>query len=283
MRKIFALILAISGLTAYSQQLEKSLLWEISGNKLEKPSYLFGTIHITCDATLQPKVLKALDATDRLYLELDMDDPALQSQMMMGMMMKDGKTLSSLISEEDFKLLDEYVTQKMGFSAKMINTVKPLLVSSMLIPSMLDCPMQSVEAELMKVTKEQEEEILGLEDVQDQLALFDAVPYETQMKELVKSIKESQGEENSPLDKLMELYKNEDLEGMLKESSSTESFMAEFQDVMLDKRNQNWIPVMEKAMKEKPTFFGVGAAHLAGEKGVINLLRKAGYTVKAVK
>jgi uncharacterized protein YbaP (TraB family) len=54
-------------------------------------------------------------------------------------------------------------------------------------------------------------------------------------------------------------------------------------NVLLDNRNQNWIPKIEKVAKEKPTLFAVGAAHLPGENGVIALLRKKGYTVEAVK
>lgn len=58
---------------------------------------------------------------------------------------------------------------------------------------------------------------------------------------------------------------------------------AKYEDVMLTKRNENWIPVISEVSKYKPTFFGVGAAHLAGERGVIMLLRKQGFTVEAVK
>ena len=52
--------------------------------------------------------------------------------------------------------------------------------------------------------------------------------------------------------------------------------------LMLQNRNQNWIPVMATEMKKAPTFFAVGAAHLGGINGVINLLRKRGYLVKPI-
>ena len=91
MKKLLILSGLFFGLFAQAQN-EKSLLWKISGNELKEPSYLYGTIHITCDATLDKPTLNALEKTSQLYLELDMDDTGLQMAMMQGMMMKDGKT-----------------------------------------------------------------------------------------------------------------------------------------------------------------------------------------------
>ena len=86
MKKLLIAAIALFTISLNAQDLEKSLLWKVSGNGITKPSYLFGTIHITCDATLDESVLKALDETEQLYLELDMDDPAMKAGMMGGMM-----------------------------------------------------------------------------------------------------------------------------------------------------------------------------------------------------
>lgn len=284
MKKIFIAVLALCTGLASAQKLENSLLWKISGNGLKQDSYLFGTIHITCDATLDKNVLNALDKTQQLYLELDMDDPNMQATMMGGMMMKDGKTMSSMVSAEDFKAVDDFLTREMGMSAKMVNTLKPTMISTMLYSKMLDCPMQSFEMELMRVTQEQKEETFGLEKVEDQMAIFDAIPYETQMEALVKTAKDNMKSDKEEFNKMMAVYKTKDITAMLNFMDESENKMySDFRDVMLDKRNKNWIAVIEKVAKDKPTFFGVGAAHLAGDNGVIKLLRKKGYKVEAVK
>ena len=109
----------------HAQDLENSLLWKISGNGLEQSSYLFGTIHITCDATLEDKVKKALDETTHLVLELDADDPSLQTKMLTGMYMKDGKTLKDYTTEKEYAKIDSLFKERMGFSVEMINNVKP--------------------------------------------------------------------------------------------------------------------------------------------------------------
>lgn len=283
MKRILLSLFALFATQAEAQDLEKSLLWKISGNGIREASYLYGTIHITCDATLPQKAIKALEATDQLYLELDMDDPALQQSMMQGMMMKDGKTMSSLVSAEDFKVVDEFLTKQLGYSAQMLNTFKPFMVSAMLYPKMIDCEMQSVEGNLMTVTKEQKEEIFGLESIEEQMNVFDAIPYDVQMKELVKTAKNNLEKDKKELELFLDIYKSEDINAMYAATQESENeITSKFEEILLSNRNKNWIPIIEKVAKEKATFFGVGAGHLGGEMGVIQLLRKKGYKVEPV-
>ena len=284
MRYALLLFTLFISLFSNAQELEKSLLWKISGNGLKKPSYLFGTIHLTCDSSLDANTLNALEATEQLYLELDMDDKSIQMQMMKLMMMKDGAKLSTLLSPEDFKILDEFLKKNLNMSAKMFDSFKPFMISSMLFPKMLDCKSQSVESELMKVTKEQNEEIFGLEKAEDQMKVFDEISYQDQADELLKTVKDNLEKDKKEFQEMITIYQNKDIEGMLKMMSDSDNkITSENQDILLNNRNKNWIPIMVKIMKDKPTFFGVGAGHLAGENGVIKLLRKKGYKVEALK
>ena len=284
MRYVILFFTLFISLFSNAQELEKSLLWKISGNGLKKHSYLFGTIHLTCDTSLDENTLNALEATEQLYLELDMDDKSIQMQMMKLMMMKDGAKLSTLLSPEDFKILDEFLKKNLNMSAKMFDSFKPFMISSMLFPKMLDCKSQSVESELMKITKEQNEEIFGLEKAEDQMKVFDEISYQDQADELLKTVKDNLEKDKKEFQEMITIYQNKDIEGMLKMMSDSDNkITSENQDILLNDRNKNWIPIMVKTMKDKPTFFGVGAGHLAGEEGVIKLLRKKGYKVEAVQ
>jgi uncharacterized protein YbaP (TraB family) len=165
----------------------------------------------------------------------------------------------------------------------MLNTIKPFMVSAMLYPKMLECEMQSVESELMKIAKEEKEEVIGLEEVSEQLAVFDAIPYQEQMNELIKTAKNDLKKDIQEINEMLALYKTEDIEAMIEFTRKSENAMtSKFEDELLTKRNKNWITRIEKIALEKPTFFGVGAAHLGGENGVIQLLRKYGFTVEPV-
>ena len=280
------LVIAITTTTTslLAQKLENSTLWKIEGSGLNKASYLFGTIHITCDATLENDVIKALDETKQIVLEIDMDDPDMQDKMMKGMYMKDGKTLKSIVNDEDYQAIDSLFTSKMGISVKMIENVKPFFLTSMLYPKFIDCPMESFEAELMKVAKEQNEEIFGLETIDDQINVFEVIPYEDQVKDLVRTAKDNMAYDKANFAKLLSIYKDENITDMLNiMNDDNYSSVAEYQDELLDNRNINWIPKIKEYAEKQATFFGVGGGHLAGENGVINLLRQAGYTVRAVR
>jgi uncharacterized protein len=261
---------------------EKSLLWKISGNGI-KTSYLFGTMHATCDATLSTKVTEGLDNTQQLYLELDMDDPSMQMEMIKGLNMANGKKMSDLATPEDYAIVEAFLKKNLNMSLKTINTFKPFFVSSLMITKLLDCPIKSIEEELMKAASANNKEVLGLETLKEQMDVFDAIPYQEQMDELVKTAKNDMADDKKEFKKLYDLYKQQDLNGMMEMTKESKNVMtSKFETELLTNRNANWIPRIIKIAAEKPTFFGVGAAHLGGEKGVIALLRKKGYKVEAV-
>ncbi|WP_298518180.1 TraB/GumN family protein [uncultured Kordia sp.] len=263
-------------------KLENSLLWKISGNGLEKPSYLYGTIHLTCDYNYTDKLRKAFDETERLVLEIDMSDPKLQADMMKHIFLEDGKTIKGLMNDKDYKTLSDFFQEQVGMDLKFFNTMKPLAITSAITAKMAVCDNGTAyETEFMKVAKEQKEDVIGLETIADQMKVFDNIPYEEQLKSLVEMATSGMDESKKSFEEMTKYYNAEDLEGLL--SVMTEQGLeADFQDNLVDQRNRNWIPLIENITKEAPAFIGVGALHLPGDQGVINLLRKQGYTVEPV-
>ncbi len=276
-------VTTLSIFTTQAQKLENSTLWKIEENDLEKPSYLFGTIHITCDATIEDDVKKALDETTQVVLEMDMDDPSINTRMMSGMYMKDGKTLKDYVTDEEYKVIDSLFLNNLGMSVKLMENVKPFFLAAAFYPNFIDCPMQSFEEELIKVAAEQGEEVNGLETIEEQLQIFEDIPYEDQIKDLVRMAKDNLTYDKTMFAKMLEVYKSENITEMLSiMNDENYSTFAEHQDELLAKRNKKWISKIGEYAKSQPTFFGVGAGHLAGDIGIIKLLRKAGYKVTAV-
>ncbi|MBC8111358.1 MAG: TraB/GumN family protein, partial [Verrucomicrobia bacterium] len=265
---------------------EKALLWEISGNGLKKPSYLYGTIHLACPQDLKTSqtFTEKFNSTQQLYLEIDLDDSTkLMAASMKGMMMKDGNTMKKLLSEADYKKAATFFKEKApsGYTLDMMGFVKPLMLSSMMLQGMVDCQMASWEGNLITLAKKQKMEVLGLEAIEDQFAVFDKIPYTQQAAMFMEYVNDFE-KSKKQFTQMQELYRQQDIEGLYQTISTGSADYAKFQDVLLDNRNQNWIPVIEKAVEVKPTFFAVGAGHLGGKKGVINLLRKAGYKLKPI-
>jgi len=204
---------------------------------------------------------------------------------MMNAFMKDGKTLKDLLSDEDYKVVDEHF-KKIGMPLFLLERIKPMFLSvfasgDMDMNSMASGDMVSYEMEIMKIAQEADKKIDGLETAEYQMSMFDSIPYQAQADMLVESIKSTESGSDQ-FDDMVKLYKNQDLQGMSQMLSSDEEGIGEYEDILLAGRNKNWIPIMGEMMESQPTFFAVGAGHLGGEVGVVALLRKEGYKVTPI-
>jgi len=264
-------------------QQDNSLLWKISGKGLEKPSYLFGTIHLMCpqDIKITEAMQSAIATSEQMVLELDMDEPGIMQNMMASSMMQDGTTLKSLMSEDDYQMLEKFMMDSIGAPLQAMATMKPMLLSTVVMLPVLKCQPGSYEMALVNAAQEKEMEVHGLETVADQIAIFDAIPLEDQSDYLVKSIREYD-ETAEETRNMIRFYKEENISGLYEMIHESMAEMEGGEDALLTERNQKWIPAMEEMAADKSTFLAVGAGHLGGPEGVITLLKKAGYEVEAV-
>jgi uncharacterized protein YbaP (TraB family) len=261
---------------------DNSLLWQVSGKGLKQPSYLFGTFHLMCknDIHFSNQLTTAVNRADKVYMEIDMDDPATILGGMMLMTMKDGKTLQQLYSDADYKKIRQYFTDSLKTPLSFIVRMKPFFLEALLYPKMMPCKLISgVEEELMKVAKTQKKEIKGLETMEFQASVFDSIPYEEQAKELLQSI-DSMASNKKSFNTMMQVYKNQQINEIENLFSKSESGMENHQDLLLNNRNKNWVVQLKSIMKTNPVFVAVGAGHLVGKQGLIALLRKEGYVVQ---
>jgi hypothetical protein len=272
--------------------LEKSLLWKVSGNKLKKPSYVFGTIHMigTEDFFLPEGTENALESTDAIIFEIDMadmNDLSQQLGMLTKIMMPNGLTLDDLLSEEDYELVRNHFEQS-GLPMFMLNRVKPMFLTVFAGDDIDPMSMNFQSGEIVSYefyffeeAQGRGMETGGLETIDFQMSVFDSIPYEDQAQMLVETIKiGTEGEDQ--FEQMVAVYKEQDIDGMIVMMEGDGGFGG-YEDILLRKRNEAWIPRMETIMLEKPAFFAVGAGHLGGPNGVINLLKKRGYTVVPVK
>ncbi len=274
-------------LTNMAQAQDNALLYEVTGPGLAKPSYLYGTFHLICPADLQitDAMKKAISDAQQVYLELDMDDPAMMGSMQKAMLMTGGKTVKDLLSPEDYTVLDNYLKQKMSMGLAQLGMLKPIGLMSMMYMTMLPCQPASYDLTFAQMAATDKKEVFGLETLDAELAALDKIPLAEQLKGLVDMAK-NPDEAKKEFADLIAIYKSHDLAklmGTMQNSKFSGGDFTQYEESLLGERNANWIPVIEKAAKEKPTFFAFGAGHLGNEKGVVNLLRKKGYTVKSVQ
>jgi uncharacterized protein len=215
-------------------------------------------------------------------MELDMDDPATLMGGLFLMNMKGDTTLKKLYTETEFKKVELFFKDSLHTPLAMFQKMKPFFAMAMLYPKMLPCKtMSGVEEELMKLAKANKKEIRGLETMAFQASVFDSIPYAQQAKELLKTI-DSLDAYKKYFDTMVQVYKKQELKEIQNLFTKSEFGMEENQDILLDKRNKNWVKQLKEIMKKESVFIAVGAGHLVGEMGLIELLRKEGYTLRPI-
>jgi len=289
-----SLLLAAGLLTAtlgFSQtpnrhQTPNSLLWRISGKGLSRPSYLFGTMHIICadDAALSDSLKAVIAACDEVYFEINLSDMSDMMKAIQYMYMADSKRLSDLLKPDEYARVKDYFTKHSSMVPfGMLERFKPLLISGLIEEQGLGCETtDGMELRIMKELKASNKPVNGLETAAFQAGLFDSIPYEEQAKELVKDI-DSADENKKVTQELADLYTRQDLDGIEQLSDKDDSGMSGYMDLLLYDRNRKWARELKKLLPGRSLLVAVGAAHLPGKEGVIELLRKEGYTVEPVK
>jgi len=291
---IFCFFLMLAGFIAGKAQtgtkpLQKSLLWEISGNGLTKPSYLYGTIHMICkdDASLGDSLIAAIQRCDRVYFEVDMDNLMEMLSALKDFKMRNDTTLADLLSKEDYEKVKVYMESKGGpLPFSKLETYKPMLASSLLMESGIGCE-ESVAMEqlIMEEAKKSKKRIEGLETMSYQASIFDSIPYKLQAEQLLKYVNDdgSKSQADKQFEEMIEAYKAQDIEKLGEYVKDDDGGLGNYEDILIYNRNRNWVQKLKTVMPERSLTIAVGAGHLAGEKGLIKLLRKEGYTVKPVK
>lgn len=262
-----------------------TLLWEISGNGLKTPSYLFGTFHLLCkeDINFSAALKQAISNSNEVYLELDLDDPATLMGGLMLMNMKDGKKLKDLYSDSAYKRVTDFFKDSLKTPISLFQRMKPEFLEALLYPKMMPCNATgSIEEALMEFAKDAGKKIKGLETMAFQASIFDSIPYEKQAEELLHTI-DSMQQARIYFDLMLTAYKEQRLDKIESIINNPAFGSTENQDILLDNRNRNWVTQLKEIMKTESVFTAVGTGHLVGKTGLIALLRAVGFTLKGLE
>ncbi len=233
------------------------------------------------DFLMDDRIKNAFEDADELIMELDMDDPEMMQKMQQSSLNPEMKNIKSAFSESDANALNEFLTANYGAGLDQLGILKPFMLMSMITVKQLPCEqIESYELFFTNLAKTQNKNVEGLESVEFQMGLFDEIPEEILFEEISKMV--TTDESIKEFEQMVSAYTAEDIDKLYQVIAENE-MMGNFNELMLDNRNRNWIPVMEKNMKENQVFFAVGSGHLGGENGVINLLRNQGYQVKPIR
>lgn len=260
---------------------EKSILWEITGNELNRPSYLFGTIHlIPKDSFYFPEFMEdRLTQSEMLVTEISMDIP-LKEQIALAqrMMLPDEKTFQDYMTEEEYSHFESFLIDSLDIKPMKVDAftkIKPIYVPGLILNELVIKP-TAYEMELSKIAKKKKLENEYLETIHEQLDILDKIKMEDAFGYFSSDFDMEQ-----EYKELLTKYLAGDIHSIYMDMKSDTTFEG-FESSLLKERNQKWIPKIDSLIHEKSCFIAVGAGHLPGEEGVINLLRNKGYIVKPV-
>ena len=254
-----------------------SLLWEISGNGIEKPSFLYGTIHIICESDyfVKEKVNTAFAKTSKLALEINMADTTEMKYIQKTVL--GTIPLSKQLTASQAKKLDQILQNVAGMSLSQVDNYSMVTVMGLIAMKSGGCAnIKSYEMEFLAKAIAAKKSIIGLEKAQEQMDIINNAFTNEEMITML-------GEMDQELTKQMvQDYKQENIKNLYTAATDVKMMNEADKKLMLDNRNMNWVNKMAGLMKDESVFFAVGAGHLSGEYGVIKLLRDAGYRVKPI-
>ena len=269
----------------------QGLLWKIetSGSRPHggTPSYLFGTMHSDDPriATVPVQVQQALATSKSFCMEM-MTDMTTMINMSKSMLFTNGKTLQTVIGEQLFEQLTPLMLKR-GIPAQALAMFKPWAVFLT-----LSAPPQKtgrfLDLVLYESAKQQNKPVCGLETAEEQVSVFEGTSLEDQVL-LLQQIVKDPGALDQQLEQLTDKYLARDIAGLValsrefndatpQEQKSAEVFLRR----VIDDRNVRMVERMLPRLKQGSAFIAVGALHLPGEKGLLQLLTERGYTVSAV-
>ena len=260
---------------------DQGLLWQVESAE-GKVGYLLGTIHADDPRVTEfpPKLLEAFAQTDVFMMEtLPPRNPSV-------FLMKQG-TVAEYLTEKEFDQVRELADfHSMHIEAAM--KMKPWLLAVI-----FDLPkpksLYSMDELLMSKAQEQNKMVLGLEATQAHFSVLDSITLDEQLSMLRAVLKRSAKDKERDYEALLKTYKSEDLEKIAKLDDSITGNMLpkalweKMRVKLIDERNEGMAKGMLAQAKEHRVFAAVGASHLAGETGILNRLRQAGFKLTPIK
>lgn len=262
----------------------QTTVWKIEGNGNE--FYVGGSIHILRDQDYPlPKAFdEAYNSADIITTELDMQEmntPENGMKMQQALMYQDEKTLSTVLSETVYHKLDS-VAKTLGMNLKMMDKFKPsMAIIALTFQSLqkLGVTSEGVDAHYTKQAQKDEKPMLFLETFDEQLAFIESMGKGNEDEFVLYSIEDMKNNE-AEFVHLIEDWKTGKQELMLKQLNDFQLNYPDIYKTLLVERNNNWMSRLEDYLKTPEVeFVIVGAMHLMGSEGVLNLLKEKGYTV----
>lgn len=258
---------------------DKALLWRLS-KKQHPDSYLFGTMHVRDNAAFSftDTVLKYINECQYYYGEIDLDEASEQLSPE-NYLMPDHLDIRQILPERKYKRMHKHALQILNFDLEPWTRFYPLVICNRMAETILmEDNSMALDSYLWIKASEAGKNLGGIEKVSDQLQLMQTLDLDTQIQMLKKICLQLSKYRKSIL-QLKKYYETQDIKRLYKESLKS---LGSFRHSLLYERNIQMAEFIDSC-SGRSAFFTMGAAHLAGNKGVLRLLKKKEFKLKPVK
>lgn len=265
---------------------QNSLLWEISGNGLTKSSYLFGTMHLRDSRLfcLPDSAQQKLDSCSVLALEVVIDFNDKTALLNSILIQDENKYLSKILSKEEYKKVKKSVKAHCDLATLLLmDKMRPLMLAASIMESQTKSDVSyPMDIQFQLNAQKQGKALYSLESAKSQIDILDKIPLVVQTRELLSTI-DSLEQTKVMMDSMIQMYLHQNLAGLQQTSENVSAELDSLWQVeMLDKRNEIMVNGILTLLPQGNAFVAIGAAHLGGEKGIIELLRLQGFTVRPI-
>ncbi len=276
------LFLVLSIFYSFSGEAQNTLLWQIDGNDMEEPSYLYGTLHAQDERVFNfgDAVMGAFNNCEAFAMELEMDS-SVTEDVMSAMVGQEGYDLQELIADSTYQRLDSMLSQQYGMGLFFFGRLKPMYLYLLLSQQGLEQD-RAVFLDQYFQQKAQEKgmKVIGIETVTEQLNALDYMSLQQQADLLEKAVWQ-EGSPGMNTDNLVDVYATGNLDSLhtlVRKGMSDSTFYK----ALITDRNIRMSSRIANYVEQQPTFVAVGAGHLPGSTGIIELLQRKGYNVEPV-
>jgi uncharacterized protein len=269
-------------------------IWKVSD--ANNSVYLLGSFHALKaeDYPLSKSVMNAYADAERMAFEVapnELQSPDLASRMQQAALLPDGQNLQALLPEASWQKLSVWSQVNPSYPIASLNRLEPWFVAILVVNAQAKA--QGFESELgvdrhfMATAQPAAKEAIGLEKASQQIDLFDSMPSKAQQQLLQEALDANAAENARDLEKLRRLWKSGDVAGLQRETVTR--MRREYPDLYRSvnvERNHAWLPQIQAMLDgetDKDTMVVVGALHLLGDDGLVQLLRDKGYRVERLK
>lgn len=261
---------------------ENCLLWKIEGKKLLKPSYIFGTVKYLCkdDVGIRAEVMNAFNQSQQLCLEVGVLDTLAITQSH-NYMFRDSIAFSEKLSPAQYQNLDNIFYAKVGEHIKEYDNLKPFFIYEIYFNRVFDCNAYSFRDIFLTLGEQSKKKIVGVETPSEQNVFFGGIIQYDELSSIL--LQTTSAKMNSASTALYSFYQNENLYGIKRLMQSLITNYNDEYNELKQKRSAFWVKRIPEIMKNKTTFFIIGAEYLPGNEGLLQALRDDGYRVTPVK